>query len=139
MFKSHQKASNFASIFHSIFMFFPNPLPEGIFGGPKCRFMLKSAILGQLPIFREPQNGPLERHFRAKRSPKSKLFCTGSLPEPTWARHATQNGPRTHFHRFWMDFGWSFMRCWMIFACFFNDCSYIFGINSGIVRIFTEF
>ena len=41
---SHQKPSIFASIFHAIFMFFPNPLPEGIFRGSKCPSILKSPL-----------------------------------------------------------------------------------------------
>ena len=68
----------------------------------KCDF-------GTIFDFQGSQNLPLERPFRPKNQPLSYPARVGivarSVLEPTWARPAAQNGPRTHFHRFGMDFG----------------------------------
>ena len=47
---SHQKPSIFASFFHRIFMFFPNPLSEAIFRRSKSELSLKRAILERSAI-----------------------------------------------------------------------------------------
>ena len=60
----HQKPSISASVFHRNFMFFPNPLPEAIFGGSKCPSIRKSAFLDRFSIFRGSQNRPLAPQLR---------------------------------------------------------------------------
>ena len=57
----------FTSFFHSIFMYFRNPLPEGIFGGSRCQPMLQSTILRLFWI----QGGSTSEHFQRKRRVKS--------------------------------------------------------------------
>ena len=54
-------------MFHSIFMFFPTPLPEVIFGGSLRRSRPKSAMLSRFSMFLGSQNPPTPagvRRFR---------------------------------------------------------------------------
>ena len=95
----HQKPSIFASIFHSIFMFFTNPLPEGIFRGSKCPSILKSTILERSAISWGAENGPINPNNISKSDENLCPFPAGPSLEPTWARFGAENAPRTHFHR----------------------------------------
>ena len=116
MVPSHQKASIFASIFHQIFMFFPNPLPEVIFRGTLRWSRPKKTIFDRLWDPLGPKIGPWSTIFRPKGSHKFWRIRPGALLEPTWSRFCAENAPRTHFHRsgvvflnilewFWKDFG----------------------------------
>jgi len=90
-------------------MFFPEPLPEGIFGGPKCRFMLKMTILGAFAIFPESENGPLGPPFLPKgcaKVPAPKYTePPGAVPDAT----CDPKRPRDQFFSilvaFWEHFG----------------------------------
>ena len=101
---SHQKSKICASMFYLIFMFFPTPLPEGIFRGSKCPSILKSTILERSAISWRAENGPINPNNISKSHLKSKNFRPGSVLEPTWARFGAENAPRTHFHRYGIVF-----------------------------------
>ena len=64
------KTFDFGIIFLQISSFFPNPLPEAIFGGSRCPSRLPCPIFDRFPIFQGSQNGALARHFRPKRRQK---------------------------------------------------------------------
>ena len=125
MFPSHQKPPIFASIFHQIFMFFPNHLPEVMFGGSRCQPMLKSAILDPFWIQGVPIMAPLDAILGQNGSKRLRPRMPEALPEPTWARFGAKNCPRTYFDRLLMNFG-------QVFDGFGMD----FGRNSDIQCLF---
>jgi len=94
---SHQKPLTFASIFHKIFMFFSNPLPETIFGGSKRPSIRKSTFLDRFTIFEGPENDPWNDTFGLKVDFWSHCRRPGALLEPTWARFGAENAPRGNF------------------------------------------
>ena len=60
------KTSHFSMDFPSFFMFFPEPLPETVLRGSRCRSCLESAILEPLSISSESQNQPWSVIFTPK-------------------------------------------------------------------------
>ena len=115
---------NFNMIFGPFFKHFfihfsilSKTLPEAIFGGPKCRSRLKSAILE--PFWDPPggaKNDPWGDIFGPKGSQNLRPLPAGPLLEPTWARHGAENAPKRPKNRFlsildgfWTDFWWIFM------------------------------
>ena len=94
-----QKALIFRSTFHSIFMFFPNPLPESIFGGPACRSRLNLSI--KIPI-RSAHAADLDHSLRQSSLRHLNLetpFCRlyrAQTPRPTTQAQGAKGtkGPR---------------------------------------------
>ena len=117
MVPSHQKPPIFASIFHQIFMFFPNPLPEAIFRGSKSQPILKSAILEPYWIQGGSKNRSPERHFRPKRLQKPSPPNNGERPGADlvaiWRRKRSKDAFLSIWlcfllilEGFWTNFGW---------------------------------
>ena len=109
--------------------FFPNPLPEVIFGGSKRRSMLKSAILEPFWIQGVSKNGPLERNFRPKRLQKATTPNEGEHPGADlgakWRRKrpkTTQGSNLIDFGRIYDQFRIDFARFYMIFHMFWYNC-----------------
>ena len=113
-----------------IFMFFPEPLPETVFRGPKCRSILKGSVLEPFSIFGGSPNRPSDAPFSPKKSKKwSSSFCGG---RPGATRDATCDPKRpwnpflSIWDGFWMDFGWIWPPFWSISTYFSHLCSNVF-------------
>ena len=65
---SPSKTSHFSMGFPSFCRFFPEPLPGGVFGGSRCRSLLKNAILEPFRVFGGVQNRPLGAPFPLEKS-----------------------------------------------------------------------
>ena len=84
-------------------MFFPEPFPETIFGGPKRRSMLESIVLDPFWKFGGPKMNPFQQ-FGAKKIIKNN---GGNLPGPTWGAGPPRNGdlrPKTVQINVFIDF-----------------------------------
>ena len=110
-------------------MFFPNPLPETIFGGSKCQPMLESMILEPFWIQGYPKNGPFGHHFRSEKLQKATTPNYQSRPGAdlvaTWRRKRSQNISSSISGRFLTDFG----RVSNDFRLFFNDTCQNFSMD----------
>ena len=122
---SHQKPSILASIFHSIFMFFPNPLPEGIFRGSKCPSILKSTILERSAISRGAENGPIIPNNISKNDKKGSRANYGDPPgadlAAIWRRKRSKDEFASILGRFFVDFEWIVDEFRLIFDDVFQD------------------
>ena len=87
---SPSEISHFPMDFPSFFMFFPEPLPEGVFRGSRCRYFLESAVLVPFRIFAGARNPPSDAPFSPER-PKT----TPGTPRAPFL---------SIFHRFWTHF-----------------------------------
>ena len=101
---SHQKPSIFASIFHSIFMFFPNPLPEGIFRGSKSQSSLKSAILERSAISQGAENGPIFPNNISKNHEKATTPNSGKRPGADLGAKWRRKRSKVVFSSIWARF-----------------------------------
>ena len=122
---SHQKPSIFASFFHWIFMFFPNPLPETIFRGSKCQPILDGAILEPFWIQGGPKNGPIGHRFRP---PWRQKWYPGSLRKPSASRPGRDLAPKTVQEHIFIDLGSIFNRFWKDFEWFSTAWSFNYRI-----------
>ena len=90
-------------------MFFPNPLPETIFGGSKCQPMLESTILEPFWIQGGPTNGPFGLHFRPKRrqkpSPPNYFWRPGADLGAKWRRKRPKTTQGSNLIDLLMNFG----------------------------------
>ena len=84
-------------------MVFPEPLPETIFRGPKCRFSLKSPVLERFRIFRGSQNLPksgkkqkktIQKEGAKKERKKAPIPFEGTCPEGLVLLPTTYNSCR---------------------------------------------
>ena len=122
---SHQKPSILASIFHVIFMFFPNPLPEGIFRGSKCPSILKSTILERSAISWGAENGAKNPNNISKIDKKRSPPLEWERPEADlgaiWHRKRSKDAFSSIRDRFLVDFGRIFDEVQLIFDVVFQD------------------
>lgn len=116
-------------------MFFPNTLPEIIFGGSKRQSNPKSSIFDRFWIPAGLGNGPLEHHFRPKRLQKSSRFSGpshhGADLGAIWRRKRSKDAFSSIWGRFLVDFRRILEGCWTIldrcliissFKCSFRRC-----------------
>ena len=78
--KMWSKIVDFCVVCSLLFMCFPNPILESIFGGSRCQPMLKSLILDPFWFHRGATPPTLKRHFRQKRLQKSSNPNYGEPP-----------------------------------------------------------
>ena len=109
-----------------IFHIFSKPLPRVHFGRLKLPSYPKKCAFGaNLGTQWGPTCDPWGAIF-GQQAPKGEVLrTTFCVLGPIWARPATQNHPRTHLHRFEVDFGLildrnlsDFERMLMIRSCF---------------------
>ena len=117
---SHQKPSILASIFHSIFMFFPNSCPEGIFWRSKSQSSLKNTILERSAISLGAENGPINPNNISKNDKKTGRPNSGDPPGAylgaIWHRKRSKDVFSYIWGRFFVDFG----RIWDNFRLIFD-------------------
>ena len=106
---SYQKPSILASIFHAIFMFFPSPIPEGIFRGSKCPSILKSTILERSAISQGTKNGSKNPNNISKIDKKRSPPVEWERPEADlgaiWWRRRSKDEFSSIWGHFWIDLG----------------------------------
>ena len=123
----HQKPLIFALIFHLIFMFFPDLIPEAILGGSERPPLLKSAIFEHSTDF----IGPKSRSRKSRFPPKSRKKVTRpsyrerpgadlDRPGAIWHRFGSKDVFFSILGWFLVDFGMVFG---MIFGWIFNEFS----------------
>ena len=71
------------------------------FGRPKCPSILKRSVSEPFSIFTGPRNAPLGPPFSAKKRKNRFRRTTLGFPVPPGTRPAIQNGPGSHFSRFY--------------------------------------
>ena len=79
-----EKSMIFRSIFHAFFMFLPKPLPEAIFGGPKRRSSLNSAVPEPFWDSGGSQNGAQNLTFPQKCRQKTPMLLQKTVLGPTF-------------------------------------------------------
>ena len=116
---SHQKPLIFALIFHAIFMFFPNQLPEGIFRGSKCPSIIKGTILVRPLISRGAENGPIIPNNISKNDKKGSRANygdpLGADLGAIWRRKRSKDEVSSIWGRFFIDLGWIFNKFRLMF------------------------
>ena len=115
------KSIDFCIVFSLNFHVFPNPSRRAFLEGPSADLGSKVRFWSDFRFSQGPKMTPWSDIFSQKVDIALPGGAGRSVLEPTWARPATQNGPRTHFHRFWLDFGSIWDGFGMIFVCVFND------------------
>ena len=99
-------------------MFFPNPLPEAIFGGSKYQPILKSAILEPFWIQGGSKNRSPERHFRPKGLQKPSTPNRGERPGADLVAIWRRKRSKDAFLLIWACF-------WLILEGFWTNCGWI--------------
>ena len=131
---SHHKASILASIFHAIFMIFPNHLPEAIFRGSKCPSMLVSEIFSGFRAPAGSKNYPLEQNFPPNTAPKvtwpSSRTRPGADLGAIWCRIRSKDAFSSIWGRFLIDFGRIFEQFSEHVECYFSKFQRRINTNS---------
>ena len=115
-------------------MFFPNPLPETIFGGSKCQPMLKSAILDRFSIPLGSQNRPWSHMIGQKGVKKVSPSKYGDHPGADlvaiWRRKRSKDAFSSIWTRCLVDFGRIFNDFRLICCCYVSKFRRCLNINS---------
>ena len=89
------KTSHFRIDFSSFFHVFSEPPSRDHFWMVQAPVYTQKCDFGAIYDFPRAQKSTLKRHFQQKGLQQSKVFRTGRVLEPTWARFGAANGPRT--------------------------------------------
>ena len=111
------KTDDFYIDFSLNFMFFPEPLPEGIFGGPERQSILTMMVLERFLVFLGTQHRAWERPNAAQGLLGSSWDAPGHLRAATFIFHGFATDLGAHldgiptfsddvFDIFWARFGW---------------------------------
>ena len=96
------KTSHFHVENPSFFEMFQEPLPEGIFKGPKCPSRGTRSVFESFSEFRGSQKHPLGPHFSPERSLRGRYFLP---PVGFWAQPARKHAPQTPPDPIFIDLG----------------------------------